>query len=96
MLIRKPSRKSIYYPIISIRLKSKVLVNQVGQFLSKKGFIVNVIEDELRVDKRGYKDTMISSIIISGRKNLDLWMGFVSFRNNKHLEKYRKYIKSLK
>ncbi len=96
MLIRKPSKKSLFYPIISIRLKSKILINQVGHFLNKHGFIINVIEDEIRIDKRGYTDTIISSLIISGRKNLDLWMDTISFRNQKHLNKYEKYICSLK
>ena len=96
MLIKKPSKKSDYYPVISIKLKSNVMINQVGCFLNKLGFIVNIIEDEIRIDKRGYNNTLVSSVIISGRKNLDLWMNSISFRNKKHLDKYEKYVKSLK
>ena len=96
MLIKKVSKKSNYYPIISIKLKSKMLINQVGTFLKNSDFIVNIIEDEIIVDKRGYNNTLISSVIVSGRKNLDLWMNTLSFRNKKHLDKYEKYIESLK
>jgi intein/homing endonuclease len=94
MLTKKPSRKSIFYPIISIKVKSKILVRQTGNFLENFGFKVNIIEDELRIDKRGFKDTLISSVILSGRENLDLWMAKISFRNKKHLDKYNKYIRS--
>ena len=52
MLTKKPSRKSVFYPIISIKLKSKILVQQIGKFLEEFGFRVNIIEDELRIDKR--------------------------------------------
>ena len=94
MLTKKPSRKSIFYPIISIKLKSKVLIQQTGKFLKEFGFRVNIVEGELRIDKRGYKDTFISSVILSGRKNLDLWMANINFRNKRHLDKYNFYIKS--
>ncbi|MBI2101004.1 hypothetical protein HYT53_00140 [Candidatus Woesearchaeota archaeon] len=94
MLTKKPSKKSLFYPIISIKVKSKILVQKTGKFLEEFGFRVNIIEDELRTDKRGYKDTLISSVIISGRKNLDLWMAKINFRNKRHLDKYLHYIKS--
>ena len=94
MLTKKPSKKSLFYPIISIKVKSKILVQKTGKFLEKFGFRVNIIEDELRIDKRGYKDTLISSVVISGRKNLDLWMAKINFRNKRHLDKYAYYIKS--
>ena len=96
MLTKKPSKKSEFYPIISIKVKSKILVLQTGAFLQKYGFRVNIIEDELRIDKRGYKNSLISSVILSGRKNLDLWMTQINFRNKRHLNKYMYYVKSIK
>ncbi|MEK6984045.1 MAG: LAGLIDADG family homing endonuclease [Nanoarchaeota archaeon] len=94
MLTKKPSKISLFYPIISIKVKSKVLVEQTGKFFEKIGFKVNIIKDKLCIDKRGYKDTLISSVIISGRKNLDLWMVKINFRNKRHLDKYSYYVKS--
>lgn len=95
MLMKKPSKKSPYYPIVALRMKSKVLVKELGYFLKNHGFIVNIIEDEIRIDKRGYANTKISSLILAGRKDLELWMSNISFKNTKHLNKYDKYIKSL-
>jgi len=95
MLTKKPSKKSLFYPIISIKVKSKILIQKTGKFLEEFGFMVNIIEDELYIDKRGYKDTLISSVIISGRKNLDLWMAKINFRNKRHLDKYARYIESI-
>ena len=37
-LINKPSNISIYYPIISLKLKSKILVKEVGYFLKKNKY----------------------------------------------------------
>lgn len=96
MLIKKKSKISDFYPVISLKLKSKVLINQVGNFLKSQGFSANIIEDEVKFDKRINKSTIISSLIVSGRKNLHFWMKTISFRNKKHIDKYEKYIKSLK
>ncbi len=95
-LMNKPSKKSKYYPIIALRVKSKKLVFEVGSFLKEEGFNVNIIEDEILVDKRGYNNTISSSIILSGRKNLAKWMFEISFRNKSYFDKYKKYNESIK
>lgn len=95
-LMNKPSKKSKYYPIIALRVKSKRLVFEVGKFLKEEGFIINIIEDEILIDKRGYNSTVSSSIILSGRKNLAKWMSDISFRNQSYLDKYRRYHESIK
>ena len=95
MLINKKSKKSKFYPIVCIKVKSKVLVRKIGRFLKKFGFRVNIIEDELRADKRGYKETIISSVILSGRSNLNLWVNIINFRNKRHLDKYNRYKMSI-
>lgn len=95
-LMNKPSKKSKYYPIIALRVKSKRLVIEVGEFLKEEGFNVNIIEDEILIDKRGYNSTISSSIILSGRQNLAKWMSKISFRNKSYLDKYEKYQNSIK
>jgi len=94
MLSNKPSKISKYYPTISLKIKSRVLVKEVGHFLKRNGFKINVIKDEIKKDKRGYKDSVTSSLILSGRENLERWMKEIRFRNKRHLNKYKEYIGS--
>ena len=91
MLMNKSSKKSRYYPIISFSNKSKVLIKEVGKYLKNKEFKISYTFDYLKKDKRGYNDSRISKLIIAGRKNLDKWMNSISFRNSRHLDKYKKY-----
>ena len=95
VLVKKPSIKFEYYPIVSLKMKSKILVKEVGNFLKKEGFKINIIEDEIQKDKRGYNDSVTSSLRISGRSNLEKWIKQIGFRNKKHLDKYNKYIRSI-
>jgi len=95
VLVKKPSIKFEYYPIVSLKMKSKILVKEVGNFLKKEGFKINIIEDEIQKDKRGYNDSVTSSLRISGRSNLEKWIKEIGFRNKKHLDKYNKYIRSI-
>jgi hypothetical protein len=96
MLVNKPSKLSTYYPIVSLKLKSKVLIKEIGQFLMEEGYMVNVIEEELRIDNRGYNNTKVSTLNLSGRKNLGKWMKNIGFRNPRHIEKHIKYLNSIK
>ena len=87
-LLNRNGKKYKYYPRINLNSKSKILVKELDRWLIKKGFSVYTNYDRIQKDKRGYNDSILHSIQINGRKNLDKWMSLISFRNKKHLDKF--------
>ena len=83
-----------YYPIISIGLADKEFTILISNFLVKQGFNTNLIFDDRVLDKRSGKIWSKTTLRLSGRQNLDLWMKLIGFRNCRHLNKYEDYLKS--
>ncbi len=97
LMIYKNRKHYPPYPIVAISLKCKELITLLAHFLRKKGFLVNLIRNEVKVEKRlGYENTFVDRIKLSGRQNLRLWMNIIGFRNSRHLNKYDKYFRDSK
>jgi hypothetical protein len=79
------------YPIIGFVSKSEPLIRNIFDFIQKKGFILSNYYKEKRIDKRGYNDTVVYTIKLNGRKNYDLWLNLIHFRNPRHLNKIKKW-----
>jgi hypothetical protein len=75
------------YPIISFKSKSKPLIKNVFHFLKRKGFILQNFYKEIKVDRRGYRNSIVYTIKLNGTKNLQLWQNLIGFRNQRHLKK---------
>ena len=88
VLLNRKQKKYRYYPRVSIRSKSKVLVKQIDEWFLSKGFKTYIQYDYLQKDNRGYNDSVLHSLHINGRKNLEKWMNLISFRNQRHLSRY--------
>jgi hypothetical protein len=71
------------YPIISLSLKSKTLIEAVFGFLSSNGFRLTNYYKEVKIDKRGYSNTTIYKIRLNGEYNFRLWMEMIGFRNSR-------------
>jgi len=89
-LLKRNQKKFIYYPRVSLSLKSKVLVKNISEWLTLQNIQNNTQLDVDVKDQRGFT-SKINRLHINGRKNLEKWMRLVSFRNNRHLSKYEKY-----
>lgn len=94
LMIYKNRKVYPYYPIISIGLADKEFTILISNFLVKQGFNTNLIFDDSVLDKRSGKIWSKTTLRLSGRQNLDLWMNLIGFRNQRHLNKYQEYIKS--
>ncbi|MBU2639714.1 MAG: hypothetical protein KKG75_03335 [Nanoarchaeota archaeon] len=81
------------YPKIGLTSVSKELVHIIGSWLNKKGFLVYIRKDK-HFDKRTNNTGIEFRLTLSGRKNLEMWMDFIGFRNNRHLNKYKEYLDS--
>ena len=96
LLNRKQARYR-YYPKICLASSSYLLIYSVGNWLKGKGYSVVLSR---RYGKRIYKGEikyhLINRIQINGRKAVKKWMEFINFRNKRHLDKHKKYLKSMK
>ena len=88
VLLNRKQKNEKYYPRISIRSKSKVLVKEIDKWFLSKGFRTYTQYDYIQKDNRGYNDSILHSLHINGRKNLEKWMNLISFRNQRHLSRY--------
>ena len=94
--LRKESKNSNYYPRISLSSKSAKFLKEISHILKLLGFRVWEQYDRNKPDSRikiGY--TIISTIELSGHKNLTLWMNKVGLYSPKHLEKIGRYKQNL-
>lgn len=80
------------YPSIVLKSKSKKLTFLVSKFLEKKGFVVCNWTETQR-DARFLKYSTHHTLCLNGKRNLDLWMKMISFRNLRQYDKYVKYKK---
>lgn len=96
VLRNKPSKISPYYPLVALKCKSLLLINILDNFFNKENIKHIIFLNEEKIDKRTKNKSVIHGIFFNGRKNLELWMKIISFRNPRHLNKYEKYKKSTK
>ncbi|MEK6946524.1 MAG: hypothetical protein AABX32_02865 [Nanoarchaeota archaeon] len=94
LMIYKNRKFYPYYPIISIGLADKEFTILISNFLAKQGFNTNLIFNDSVLDKRSGKIWSKTTLRLSGRQNLDLWMKLIGFRNQRHLNKYQGYVES--
>lgn len=76
-----------HYPIINFKSKSKPLVNSIFNFLKRENFKLKNFYKEKKIDKRGYKNSIVYSITLNGFKNMNLWLDSINFRNKRHLDR---------
>ncbi len=84
---KKGSREMNCYPTISIKQKSKQIIEDLSEALSVLGFTMCTEYDIIDNDKRGFT-SIGHRIYISGKPNLEKWMNMIGFSNPKHLTKY--------
>tara|TARA_Y100000310_G_scaffold246405_1_gene251708 strand:+ start:1073 stop:1801 length:729 start_codon:yes stop_codon:yes gene_type:complete len=90
VLLNRNQKKYRYYPRVSLASKSKRLIFGIHGWLDQQGIKGNAQYDYWQKDSRGTLCN-INQLHINGRRNLELWMKLISFRNERHLNKYKKY-----
>lgn len=75
----KNRKKISVYPCISIHMKSPILIKQIGDILSERGF------------KFSYSDKG-SLICLKGKKQLGIWMKEIGSSNSRNLDKINKFL----
>jgi len=95
VLLNRKQKKYTFYPRVQIASISKVLVITTSNWLKEQGISLSIMKEYKTLKYKGEtKDHQLYRIHISGRKNLEKWMQLVSFRNERHLSKYKKYKES--
>ena len=77
------------YPVISIKQKSRKIIEQLESILKSFGFPMYVEYDVVTHDARGFTSKG-HRIYIYGRKNLEKWIMLIGFNNHKNLERVEK------
>jgi intein/homing endonuclease len=80
------------YPVIEAASSSKILINDFSVLLKELGFQPCSVFDMESFDKRSGKRYTSHAFYLNGRKNFDLWMSKIGFKNEKHLKKIREFI----
>ncbi len=86
-LVFKSRKIKQSYPRITADLKSKNMVDDICNTLSKIG--INFAGPYLRNRKRNDSPCITYELDINGHKNFELWMKHIGFRNPKHLKKIK-------
>ena len=79
-------KKNYKYPVISLKQKSRRIIEQLEVILKEMGFSMYVEYDVIVNDKRWFSSKG-SRIYISGRRNLKKWIDIIGFSNPKHMRK---------
>ena len=88
-------KNSKFYPRVQIGSISKILINYVGYWLRKQGIPLSIFIDTKKLTYKGKTRIFTThKFQISGDKNLEKWMNLISFKNKKHLDKYKLYKRS--
>lgn len=90
ILLNRKQKKYKHYPRISLGLKSKLLVQEIEKWIKLQGMTTTTTYNILCKNKRGF-EYIEHRLHINGRKNLEKWMNIVSFRNPRHISRYKKY-----
>lgn len=84
MFKKGSSRKIHSYPVISSTFSSKYLVKDIKRVLKEFKIKGNIYFKKITL---GNKKFLNYQIDIYGKKNLDLWLKRIGFKNEKHLKK---------
>lgn len=84
------SRKNYTYPQITTAFSNLEFVREIQSLIEEFGIKVNMYNIKTRLNGKIYQQY---SLHIYGRKNLDIWMKHINFRNEKHLSKIKFYEK---
>lgn len=88
LTFKKKHKNVHYYPIIKIDSASRQLIEDVKNILILLGFKIYTQFDCKEHNIKTKKIYIKHSIYLSGRKNLDLWIKKIGFKNPKHITKY--------
>jgi len=80
----RESRKN--YPNISSTFSSGILVLQIKKLLKEFGIRANIYFQRRLINDKFYNQY---NVHIYGKKNLDLWLKEIGFRNERNLSKIR-------
>ncbi|MCK5022996.1 MAG: hypothetical protein KAS04_02380 [Candidatus Aenigmarchaeota archaeon] len=86
LCLKKRYRDYHYYPVISLKQKSKIIITQVERILKDLGFSFYSEYDVVTNDKRGFTSKG-SRIYLYGMKNLEKWLDIIGFNNPKYTDK---------
>ena len=94
-LLNQKQKKYTFYPRVQIASISEDLITTTSNWLKEQGISLSMMKEcKTLVYKGNLKNHEGYRIHISGRKNLEKWMQLIGFKNNRHLEKYKKYKES--
>lgn len=85
---KKKHKKYNYYPTIDLSSISRELIEQMRTFLIGIGFVIGNTVIAIGNSRRFSNEKDIFRLFIYGNKNLERWMKYIGFNNNKHLSKY--------
>jgi hypothetical protein len=87
LTLKKRYKTIPYYPVVVGVSKSKILIDQVSDYLEKLGFRPS---KDMRkyFDERVNKDVITYAFQLYGHDQLVKWMKTISFRSPKHMKKY--------
>lgn len=88
LTFKKKHKKVHYYPVLKFGLASKDLINDIETILKIIGLKVHKELDVKNHHKNNNKTYTKHWVYISGKKNLELWMKLVGFKNYNYLSKY--------
>ncbi len=92
VLLNRKQKRYKFYPRVQIASISEALITMIGYWLKEQGISLSIMKDCKTLKYKGKTKTYKGyRIQISGRKNLEKWMELVGFRNERHLNKYKKY-----
>ena len=83
---KKRDKELHYYPTISIRSSSKIMIMQLDKLLKDIGFKTNTLFDF--ISKRYEKSHVGHQLEINGTEQQDFWIEKIGFNSRKHLTKY--------
>ena len=94
-LANRKHKNKQFYPRVQITSISEVLIKTIGNWLKEQDIPLSIMQDKKSLTYKG--ETKIHyghRFQISGEKNLEKWMQLIGFKNNRHLNKYKKYKES--
>lgn len=87
LTFKKKYKEVHYYPVIKIDSKSRVLISQLCEIISKIGFTCYAFYDGQKKSSTGV--TAIGhTLFVSGEESLEKWMRLIGSRNPIHSSKY--------
>lgn len=85
---KKKYRDCHYYPVIKIDNKNPMLISQLESALEKMGINTSSQMNKPMKASNG-SVSLLSTVYISGKRNINKWFDVVSPKNENHITKYR-------